>query len=70
MKLAKYLADYLASEDVLLESYAPETGEIELIIQQGIEAFASTEDASIDIYHWKYDDEGMPKIAYKEGYNK
>ena len=67
MKLAKYLADYIEHHDDQIHDFFDNAEEI---IQQGIEAFASTEDASIDIYHWKYDDEGMPKIAYKEGYNK
>lgn len=45
MKLSEYLAKHLADEGVLIDdtTATPESGEIELIIQQGIEAFASVD---------------------------
>lgn len=48
MKLAKYLADYIEYEQ---EKYPRESGLVGLqaVIQQGIKAFASTEDVSIDV---------------------
>ena len=46
MKLAKYLADYIEHHDDQIHDFFDNAEEI---IQQGIEAFASTEDASIVI---------------------
>lgn len=46
MKLAKYLADYIEHEQ---EKYPRESGllDLEYTIQQGIEAFCSTEDSIV-----------------------
>ena len=50
MKLAKYLADYLDSfEGGSVYGVTGDVGDLEESIQQGIEAFASTEDVSIEI---------------------
>ena len=49
MKLAEYLADYLEDEaEKNINGRIPLVG-LEEIIQQGLEAFASTEDVRIDI---------------------
>ena len=45
MKLAKYLADYIEHE-MADNSYLT----MEESIQQGIEAFASTEDVTVEVY--------------------
>lgn len=50
MKLSKYLADYIEHEQELTKE-AREYGALdyESIIQEGIEAFASTENVTIDV---------------------
>lgn len=47
MKLAKYLADYIEHETVDLTMEEAADIVLEKLIQQGIEAFASTEDVEL-----------------------
>ena len=51
MKLAEFLAKRLADEGVLIDDSAatPESGEIEFVIQQGIEAFVRTEHKQVAV---------------------
>ena len=51
MKLAKYLADYLDSfEGGSVYGVTGDVDDLEESIQQGLEAFASTEDVRIEVY--------------------
>ena len=49
MKLAKYLADYIKYEEEDKDCGYLSVDDLQEVIQQGLEAFVSTEDAGIQI---------------------